>query len=120
MYSRNLFILQHNKDASGRCREWFKRAEKREMVASAGRKPRLLEDHRSKKQVRRMPSSRMLRHVALVRTDISEELSASIIRVTRISKLGTLAVTNIRLTLRRNTKRTLGHTALHPRRRHSS
>jgi hypothetical protein len=31
--------------------------------------------------------------VAVVRTDISEELSASIIRVTRISELGTLAVT---------------------------
>jgi hypothetical protein len=36
-----------------------------------------------------MPSSRMLYHVALVRTDISEELSASIIRVTRIGELGT-------------------------------
>jgi hypothetical protein len=30
----------------------------------------------------------MLRRVALVRTDISEELSASIIRVTRIGELG--------------------------------
>jgi hypothetical protein len=35
----------------------------------------------------------MLHHVALVRTDVSEELSASIIRVTRIGDLGTLAVT---------------------------
>jgi hypothetical protein len=34
----------------------------------------------------------MLRHVALVRTDVSEECSASIIRVTRICELGTLAV----------------------------
>jgi hypothetical protein len=33
---------------------------------------------------RRMASSGMLRHMALVRTDVSEELSASIIRVTRI------------------------------------
>jgi hypothetical protein len=32
----------------------------------------------------------MLARVALVRTDISEEISASIIRVTRISELGTL------------------------------
>jgi hypothetical protein len=32
----------------------------------------------------------MLRYVALVRTDVSEELSASIIRVTRIGELGTL------------------------------
>jgi hypothetical protein len=37
----------------------------------------------------------MLRRVALVRTDVSEELSASIIRVTRIGELGTtLAVTS--------------------------
>jgi hypothetical protein len=36
-----------------------------------------------------MASSGMLRRVALVRTDVSEELSASIIRVTRIVELGT-------------------------------
>jgi hypothetical protein len=36
-----------------------------------------------------MASSGMLRHVALVRTDVSEELSATIIRVTRIGELGT-------------------------------
>jgi hypothetical protein len=36
----------------------------------------------------------MLRLVALVRTDVSEELSASIIRVTIIGELGTLAVTS--------------------------
>jgi hypothetical protein len=35
----------------------------------------------------------MLRCVALVRTHVSEELSASIIRVTRIGEVGTLAVT---------------------------
>jgi hypothetical protein len=52
----------------------------------------------------RMASSGMLRHVALVRTDVSEELSASIMRVTRISELGALAVTSNRRTLRRNTK----------------
>jgi hypothetical protein len=38
-----------------------------------------------------MPSSG-IRRVALVRTDVSEELSASIIRVTRIGELGTLTV----------------------------
>jgi hypothetical protein len=39
----------------------------------------------------------MLRRVALVRTLVSEELSASIIRVTRICELGTtLALTNNR------------------------
>jgi hypothetical protein len=47
-----------------------------------------------------MASSEMLRHVALVRTNVSEEFSASIIRVTRIGELGTtLAVTGNRRTL---------------------
>jgi hypothetical protein len=41
-----------------------------------------------------MASSGMLRRVDLVRTDVSEELSASFIRVTRIGELGTLAVTS--------------------------
>jgi hypothetical protein len=36
-----------------------------------------------------MASSGMLRRVALVRTDVSEELDASFIRVTRICELGT-------------------------------
>jgi hypothetical protein len=46
----------------------------------------------------------MLRRVALVRTDVSEELSASFIRVTRIRELWTeLAVTSNRRNLRRNT-----------------
>jgi hypothetical protein len=36
-----------------------------------------------------MVSSGMLRRVALVRADVTEELSASIIRVTRIGELGT-------------------------------
>jgi hypothetical protein len=35
-----------------------------------------------------MPSSAMLRRVSLVRTDTSDELSASNIRVTRIGELG--------------------------------
>jgi hypothetical protein len=51
-----------------------------------------------------MMSSGMLRHVALVRTDISEEPGASFIRVTRIGELGTTQVaTSNRRTLRRNT-----------------
>jgi hypothetical protein len=46
-----------------------------------------------------MPSSGMLRRVDLVRTDVYEELSASIIRVTRIGQLGrTLVVTSNRRT----------------------
>jgi hypothetical protein len=43
-----------------------------------------------------MASSRMLRRVALVRTDVSEELSVSFIRVTRIGELETLALTSNR------------------------
>jgi hypothetical protein len=51
-----------------------------------------------------MVSCGMLRRVALVRTDVSEELSASFVRVTIIGELGTtLAVTSNRRTLRRNT-----------------
>jgi hypothetical protein len=44
-----------------------------------------------------MASAGMLRRVALVRTDVSEELSASFIKVTKIGELGTtLAVTSNR------------------------
>jgi hypothetical protein len=47
-----------------------------------------------------MVSSGMLRRVVLVRTDLSEELSASFIRVTRIGKLETtIAVTSNRSTM---------------------
>jgi hypothetical protein len=35
----------------------------------------------------------MLRRVALIRTDVSDERSASLIRVTRIGELGTMLVT---------------------------
>jgi hypothetical protein len=59
-----------------------------------------------------MASSGMLRRVALVRTEVSEELSASFIRVTRIGGLGTtLAVTSSRPTLRRNVGSYKSHTA---------
>jgi hypothetical protein len=83
-----------------------------------------------------MPSSEMLRRVAHVRTDVSEELSASFfIRVTRIGELGTtLAVTSNLRMLRSNTKGPdeggakfllnvgsyKSHTAQHRRRHHSS
>jgi hypothetical protein len=45
----------------------------------------------------------MLRRVAILRPDVSEEPSASIIKVTRIGELGTSqAATSNRRTLRRN------------------
>jgi hypothetical protein len=48
-----------------------------------------------------MVSSGMLRRLTLVRTDVSEKLNASIIKVTRIGELGTtLAVSSNRRTLR--------------------
>jgi hypothetical protein len=51
----------------------------------------------------------MLRRVAIVRTDVSEELSASFIRVARLDELGTtLVVSSNRRTLPRNTMVFLG------------
>jgi hypothetical protein len=54
-----------------------------------------------------MASSGMLHRVALVRTDVSEKLIASIIRVTRIGELGRLAVTSNRRTFLRSLRRLL-------------
>jgi hypothetical protein len=54
-----------------------------------------------------MPPSGMLRRVALVRTDVSEELSASFIRVTRIGEVRT----TLALTINRRTL----HVRLNPR-----
>jgi hypothetical protein len=60
---------------------------------------------------RRMVSSGLLRRVALVRKDVSEEPGASFIRVTKIVELGTTqAATSNQRTLRRNTNKS--HTAL--------
>jgi tRNA A37 threonylcarbamoyladenosine dehydratase len=52
-----------------------------------------------------MSSSGMIPRVALVRTDVLEELSASIVWVTGIGELGTtLVLTSNRHALRRNTE----------------
>jgi hypothetical protein len=54
---------------------------------------------------RRMMSSGMLRRMALVITDVSEELNAFFIRVTGIGELGTMLLVNSnRRTMQRNTK----------------
>jgi hypothetical protein len=56
---------------------------------------RLLHAHYANWMKGRMASSGILRRVALVRTGVSEELSVSFTRVTRIGELGTtLAVTS--------------------------
>jgi hypothetical protein len=52
----------------------------------------------------RIPSSAILCHVALVRTDVLEEPIASIIRMIRNGELGTLAVTSNQSMLCRNTR----------------
>jgi hypothetical protein len=44
-----------------------------------------------------MPSSGMLRRVALVKTDVSEERIACITRMTRIDELGAFVVTSSRI-----------------------
>jgi hypothetical protein len=60
-----------------------------------------------------MPSFGMLRRVALVRTDVSKERSASIIRVTIIGEPGTtLVVTSNRRTLHMGSYKS--HTTYHP------
>jgi hypothetical protein len=63
----------------------------------------MAENKQTNKQTEwRIVSSGMLYRVALVRTDVSEESSASFIRVTKIGELGTtLAATSNRRTLRR-------------------
>jgi hypothetical protein len=65
-----------------------------------------------------MASSGMLRPVALVRTDVSEELSATFIKVTRIGEIGTTsAVISNRRSLRIGSSGgALVHTALNFRR----
>jgi hypothetical protein len=61
-----------------------------------------------------MASSVMLRRVALEGTDVSEELSAFFIRVTRIGELRrTLDVTSNRRKLRRNAKSVLTRDTRH-------
>jgi hypothetical protein len=65
-----------------------------------------------------MASSRTLRRVALVRIDVSEERSASFIRMTIIGELGiTLAVTSNRRTLRATRRNIPEDAILHRHRR---
>jgi hypothetical protein len=77
-----------------------------------------------------MQSSGMWRRVVLVRTDVSEERIAYIIRATRVGDIGTtLALTKNRSTLRHpddrddkflpNVGSYKSHAGSHPRKRHS-
>jgi hypothetical protein len=62
-----------------------------------------------------MASSGMLLRVVLVRTDVSEELSASFIRVTRIGELGTmLALTSKKYLFLRSVRRLLVRASVVP------
>jgi hypothetical protein len=64
---------------------------------------KILGFHSSDYEECRMVSSGLLRRVALVRTDVSEDPGTSFIRVTKIGELGTTqAATSNRRTLRRN------------------
>jgi hypothetical protein len=63
-----------------------------------------------------MVSSGMLRHVALVKTDVSEQLSAYSIKVTRIGEVGT----TLGAKFLRNVGSYKSHTVQHHRRRHSA
>jgi hypothetical protein len=66
-----------------------------------------------------MPSSGMLRRVAPLRTDVSEECIASVIRMIRIGELGTtLAVTRNRSTHRASVARYTYLAATHNRSTH--
>jgi hypothetical protein len=62
----------------------------------------------------------MFCRVALVITEVSEERSFSIIRVTRIVEVGTSHPDDGGATFLRNVGSDKSHTAQHPRRRHSS
>jgi hypothetical protein len=58
-----------------------------------------------------MTSSGILRRVVLVRTDVSEELSSSFIRLTKISEVGTTLVVTINRRTLRNVSSYKSHTA---------
>jgi hypothetical protein len=81
---------------SGACSTKGKEEESIQIFGRKARRKGPLGRPRSK---RRMGSSGTLHRVVLVRTDVSEELSAVIITVTRIGEIGTLAVTSNRRTL---------------------
>jgi hypothetical protein len=101
MYKGRLFMLQ-----TGRSLVWFLMRSwdfSVDLICSSHTMALNLPCSKSEYQEWRMLSSGMLHNVALVRTEISEECSASIIRVTRIGELGTSALPSNQRTLWRNT-----------------
>jgi hypothetical protein len=61
-----------------------------------------------------MASSGVLRHVALVKTHVSEELRISLIRVTRIGEQGTFAIIRTRVLADNYGKLSLYTDSFHP------
>jgi hypothetical protein len=61
-----------------------------------------------------MVTSGMFRGVALVGTDVSEDLSASVIRVTRIGELGTTLAVTSNLVFLRSLRRLLVRASVVP------
>jgi hypothetical protein len=98
VYSQDLWLLDHRGGSSNCNSNWnIQEIEQVGIAVSLELVLQVLGSNLGWEIGWRMASSGILPRVALVRSDVSEELSASFIRVTRIGELGTtLAVTSNR------------------------